>query len=521
MGRQVRVWRWAASLAVAFSLLNAGCPQPDSDDATDDDSTGCDDDSGDDDIAGDDDSTGDDDSADDDSAGDDDTTPAGACGGHGADLVVPADQPTIQAALDIAIDGDRICVEPGTYTEQLDFLGKAVEVISAEGAEQTMLSGGGVGPVVTFCSGEGPQTVLRGFTVTDGEATEGAGLLVQHSSPTLVDLIIRGNSAIDHGGGIAIEFGEPTLVDSRIEGCEAGHSGGGIAAGWATLYLSGVRFDDNMAFQGAGALHAGSSFVKGDNLVFEDSFGYEAGALSAMSSDVELSHTVFIGNAAEDGGGLAVNESTVRGSNLIFVDNAVSDHGGGIEVTDWYEISALELHNVTILSNVAGDRAGAVDGGGEGVKRLTNAIIAQNTVVTGNCGGLHGWEFTVRYSDAWENEPQIDVCVHWADEPGNREGNTPDAPQFLDTSGVDPSTWDLHLDVSSPLVDAGDPTLLDPDGSISDMGAFGGPGAAGWDLDSDGYPAWWQPGPYDVSTYPAQGWDCDDLDPDVFPGSGC
>jgi hypothetical protein len=53
------------------------------------------------------------------------------------------------------------------------------------------------------------------------------------------------------------------------------------------------------------------------------------------------------------------------------------------------------------------------------------------------------------------------------------------------------------------------------------MGAFGGPGAAQWDIDMDGYPLWFQPGPYDHGRYPAMGLDCDDLNPDVYPGSGC
>ncbi|MBC8424246.1 hypothetical protein H8E07_09000 [bacterium] len=50
---------------------------------------------------------------------------------------------------------------------------------------------------------------------------------------------------------------------------------------------------------------------------------------------------------------------------------------------------------------------------------------------------------------------------------------------------------------------------------------YGGPAADQWDLDGDGYPLWWQPGPYDFATHPALGRDCDDLDASVYPGSGC
>lgn len=92
-------------------------------------------------------------------------------------------------------------------------------------------------------------------------------------------------------------------------------------------------------------------------------------------------------------------------------------------------------------------------------------------------------------------------------------------PQYLDTTPQAPLDWDLHLGATSLLIDAGDPTILDPDGSVSDIGAYGGPGAGGFDLDFDGYGEWWLPGPYD----PANSWclDCDDSDPAVYPGSGC
>ncbi len=56
-------------------------------------------------------------------------------------------------------------------------------------------------------------------------------------------------------------------------------------------------------------------------------------------------------------------------------------------------------------------------------------------------------------------------------------------------------TWDLHLAASSPLVDAGDPAILDPDASTSDVGAYGGPGAAFsyyYDDDGDGMFDGWE-----------------------------
>ncbi len=61
----------------------------------------------------------------------------------------------------------------------------------------------------------------------------------------------------------------------------------------------------------------------------------------------------------------------------------------------------------------------------------------------------------------------------------------------------------LWLAADSPARDAGDPDLTDPDGSPSDIGAFGGPGADLEDGDGDGW---------------LNDLDCDDADPDRHPG---
>lgn len=124
----------------------------------------------------------------------------------------------------------------------------------------------------------------------------------------------------------------------------------------------------------------------------------------------------------------------------------------------------------------------------------------------------------VTYCDAWDNTP--DDYANMTD-PTGANGNVAVDPLFVDVAPANPLDWDLHLALASPLIDAGDPALFDPDGSTSDMGAYGGSGASTWDLDRDGYDAWWQPGEYDHGLYPGQGLDCDDLDETVYPGNGC
>jgi photosystem II stability/assembly factor-like uncharacterized protein len=79
--------------------------------------------------------------------------------------------PTIQDAIDAANSGEIIEAQPGTYVESIDFLGKAITLRSATGdPADTIIDGAGAFRVVQCVSGEGPDTVLEGFTISGGNA---------------------------------------------------------------------------------------------------------------------------------------------------------------------------------------------------------------------------------------------------------------------------------------------------------------------------------------------------------------
>ena len=146
-----------------------------------------------------------------------------------ATIHVPADQPTIQAAIDAADHWDLILVAPGTYVENIDFLGKAITLQSEVGRNLTVIDGGQADSVVTFDSGEMFSTVLDGFTIRNGVAEHGGGIYCyDFSSPTIMNCTISENSAASSGGGIYCEDSTATITSFTISGNTAVHLGGGI-----------------------------------------------------------------------------------------------------------------------------------------------------------------------------------------------------------------------------------------------------------------------------------------------------
>lgn len=596
---------------------------------------GCDDDSprpvGDDDVASVDDDDdidlGDDDTGDGD-IGDDDTA-QGGCETtqalEGCDFVVPDSCPTIQAAILAASYQDFICVQPGTYYENVSFSGREVAVLGLGGVEGTIIDGSGAGAVVAFTQDEGPSATLSGFTLRNGEWVNGGGVYIRDADPTLWKLRIEGNVATDDGGGLYIRESTALLLDVEILGNHAEDQGGALYLWDASPVLDQVLIESNTATETAGlylynshptltdvtiagnysedgvsALSVVDSAPVTSQLGIYNNAAPEGATVYMSGNDVHLAHVDIFDNTAERGGGVKLsyasngsepvlehvsitgNEATVYGggiylteanpllSNILIEGNHSGHDGGGIAAWAYHSYGTVELHNVAVVGNtadrygggimltddasvqahnttiignqaaedgggvyhegssftadhvvIAGNQSTGIGGGvwvGYGSFLATNSILTANTASSG--GGLfNDWgSVELQYTNVFGNSP--DDLVGVAD-PTGLLGNVSVDPEFLDTDSEQPSDWDLHLSTPSPLVDAGDFSDLDPDGSSPDIGAYGGPHAGGWDLDRDGWFEWWVPGEYDPVTYPGHGWDCDDRDAGVYPGSGC
>ena len=358
---------------------------------------------------------------------------------------VPDDQPTIQAAIDAAADGDEIIVAPGTYFENIYLLGKAVTLRSSAGPEVTIIDANGSGTVVTCDSGEGPNTIIDGFTITGGVGTEfevfpgvfwiaGGGMLNGASGPTVSDCRFSGNEALV-GGGMSNVSSSPTVTNCTFSG-NSSSSGGGMANfNGGSPIVTGCMFSDNWAIGGGGMANRDSDPTVA-NCTFNDNFAVDSGGgMANWGGAPTVTNCTFSENLTPgQGGGMSnVYSSSPTVTNCTFRDNwSINDRGGGLSA--WVG-SSPTVANCTFTENT---------GGGMWMK-------------------LNSW-MTVTNCILWNNTPNellgVIPTVTYSDVKGGiaGEGNIDVDPQF-----VDPNNGDYHLLPGSPCIDAADNTGVPAD----------------------------------------------------------
>jgi len=155
---------------------------------------------------------------------------------------------------------------------------------------------------------------------------------------------------------------------------------------------------------------------------------------------------------------------------------------------------------------------------------VNNSFIANHGLTDG--GAVLGWDASADFRNnlvvstgggqavgLLDSLSQGDWAIAYNGFFGNLDGDLPQGVEGADSVEGEPGiaffTQDgaleddrLVLLQGSPYRDAGDPTLFDPDGSPSDLGANGGPLAQWVDYDGDGF---------------SSGFDCDDTDPAIHP----
>lgn len=230
---------------------------------------------------------------------------------HAATIRVPSDQPTIQAGIDAAAEGDRILVAPGTYTgdgnRDIDFGGTNLLLVSEEGADSTVIDCEGAGRGLYFHSGESTATMVRGFTIRNGHSDThpgGAGMLIHEASPTFALNILSGNTTGPGLNGAAARF---IASSSLVSHCQVlGNHSGNWAGGFHVTESPGMVIQstivaDNTASSGAGLVFDdGSDALLINCVVYGNVAGQEGSGLSATESAPTVLNSIVYANGSDD-----------------------------------------------------------------------------------------------------------------------------------------------------------------------------------------------------------------------------
>jgi hypothetical protein len=424
---------------------------------------------------------------------------------------------SIQTAIDGANAGDVVQLVAGTYTERIDFKGKAITVKGTTGLFgilQTTIDGSSTTlPTVTFASGETRSAVLGDLIITGGDrgirvvpsgggtassptirrcrvtgnsTTVNGGGLYAYKSGLLVDkCTFSDNSTLINGGGVFLDACDGAeVLDCTMSGNTAGTRGGGLAASVTTdvTISGGVIYDNTAGTDGGGVCLLGGEYQVTDCVVHSNTATGDGGGVWAESGygTTRLSdNQVFANSATGNGGGVCLDGyPTSADRNLVYRNEAAGEGGGAF-------VDGNALMSGWVIADNQAATAGGLGIHGN-LARFRNGIVAFN----GPGGGIDG---TGTPASAFA------YCCIFGNSPADftnltgvigSNGNISGDPRFANAADGDfrlkscngrwnhlSSTWVLD-NVTSPCISTGDPALAyanepTPNGGRLNMGYYG------------------------------------------------
>ena len=334
---------------------------------------------------------------------------------------VPADYPTIQAALDAAEGEDSVLVAPGHYygsgNTRLRFHGRWVSLIAESGPESTFIECRdtlGAAPVALYPQdGETSATEVQGFTIrrSGWKYDRSPLVLCEQSGPTFRNCRFVGDGStllrISHAG--------PSFRDCTISGERLDIGGGLIEIYEGTPRFLGTTISEN--------------------------YGARGSVLRCEKSYLELMHCQITGNG---GAGVVrlINSAGTLEYCLIAKNATVEGYTGGISVEGR---SSFGIGGCTIADNFSYTGAGITVVGGA-------SVFLGRCILWGNCAEMHA---AVRV-EPWSHASLQDCAVDTSQVggPGTvvyRGGIREDDPRFCRPAGcLSGETGDYRVRDDSP-----------------------------------------------------------------------
>jgi hypothetical protein len=249
---------------------------------------------------------------------------------------VPADAPSIAAAVDMANDGDVIAIAAGVYYESDLYIQDADITITGEvdaaGSPLVTIDGSGVNDILIAIGVVGSNGATVENIVFTGSL--GNSLWIYHMDPVVRNCVFTGIDSEFQGGAIWSSDSEAIIEDCRFVNNDGGSTGSifftkSNSSSSPGPTLRGCTFEDNTAYSTVVIQYCNPVI---EQCTFEsntspDFFGATVRMLqsAATVSDCVFSGNVGSGIGAEHADGLQILDCT-------FSDNAVA-YGGGARIS--------------------------------------------------------------------------------------------------------------------------------------------------------------------------------------------
>ncbi|MFZ1684450.1 MAG: right-handed parallel beta-helix repeat-containing protein, partial [Candidatus Zixiibacteriota bacterium] len=210
---------------------------------------------------------------------------------------VPADQPTIQAGVNAAVNGDTVMVAQGTYTgdgnRDIDFAGKSIVLRAISNLLATTIDCQGTTSeyhrAFYLHTGEDSTTVIDGFTITGAYDSTGA--------------------VYCHGTGVKLVH--CTIIGNSVSGVR--HVP--VGSTWKWMVVDGCTITNNT---GDGIYVTGGLVMRNCTISHNSGNGLYA---KEPSSNSNVSHSIFANNGLAGMGGSSFSGYMAWVTNCTFVGN--------------------------------------------------------------------------------------------------------------------------------------------------------------------------------------------------------
>ncbi len=339
---------------------------------------------------------------------------------------------SIQKCINICNDGDTVFVANGVYKETL-VIDSAI-VLIGESMDSTIIDGTGLNGInLTFLTVEILNHVkLKNFNIKGKGILNGVVIRALYEGIIYLDSCFIQNATY----GLQIGFNSSKVKNTIID----------FIPKWP-IFLSGND----------------SCYIEVSNCIInipDHNASSPTGITSDFGGHLTITNNIIIihNHTFSYGINLEGNNNSVNISNNLIYGAAESN----FDMRYVYEPSKIE--NNIFLNRLPNNASGFEPS-------LSNIVIRNNLSQGNNVGiQLYTSGYNIDYNLFWNNNNNING--------GTITGthNLTADPMFMsDSISYTSANYDYRLQKYSPAIDAGDPNILDVDGTRSDIGMFGGP----------------------------------------------